>query len=161
MLIRAYATGDNIFIPPSSGNNPRVCHTTMQRMAKRIKNSTKIAWTIGGFQAAHLQSWATLQINCKAILAQDLKLWEERGRQRMKKPTLVDHSGSQMYDQAQHHPTVRSRATTVISEHVSPFQKVTGKRKGEEGSFEIGGMPYCSPSYEGSGRSATPATGLS
>lgn len=93
--------------------------------------------------------------------AQDLTLWEEIGQQRLKKPTPVNHSGTQMYDQAQHHPTVRSRVTTLTSEHLSPFQKVTGKWKGEEETFEVGGMPYCSPSHEQSGRSATPTTGLS
>lgn len=157
MLISAYATGDSISIPLSSGNNQRVCHTTMQRKAKRIKSSTKIAWTAGGLQAAHLQRWAILQTNCKAVPAQDPKLQEGTGQQRVKKPTLVEHSGIQMYDQAQHHPP-RSRATAVISEHVSPFQKVMGKQKGEAESFETGGMP---PSYQGSGRAATLVAGLS
>lgn len=160
MSIRAYTTGDNISTPPSSGNNQRVCHTTMQRMAKWIKNSTKIAWTGGSLHAAQLQRWAVLRINCKAILAQDPKLWEEIGQQRLKKPTAVDHSGTQMYDLSSAAFPVRSRATTLISESNSPFQKLMGKGKEEEESFEIGGMPYCSPSYEGSGRSTTPATGL-
>ena len=159
MLISAYATGDNISILPSPDSNWRVCHTTMQRMAQRIRTSNKIAWTAGGLQAAHLQCWAILQINCKAILAQDPKSQEEIGQQSLNKPTLMNYSGTQMSDHAQHHPTQRSRATTVISEWVSPFQKVMGK--GEEESFETGATLYCSPSYQGPGRSTTPAAGLS